>query len=245
VTGGGNRAGCRDLHQVPADGRGRHRRGCRRPPELRLEQSRNRIGRVPAGRIVAATLGDDVNLRDVEGRSALLLGKAKDNNGSCAIGPFLRFFDTTPCPAKTKFCPIAAEPELIAVPPEDIVSPSLTVPPAETVIVPAAFDNAPQQHARRGTEFHPSVAEHKDLSCVGYSVTGGYGYFGALLGSVDTGAAASRDAESSASPISLMPPSTFSLPFNVFMIENTRLRQLQKRRPDRWNDGQLYSGTWP
>ena len=42
---------------------------------------------------VGAALGNDVNLRDFEGRSALLLGKAKDNNASCAIGPFIRLFD--------------------------------------------------------------------------------------------------------------------------------------------------------
>ena len=45
------------------------------------------------GRIKGATLGNDVNLRDVEGRSALLLGKAKDNNAAAAIGPFIRLLD--------------------------------------------------------------------------------------------------------------------------------------------------------
>ncbi|MCX5496284.1 fumarylacetoacetate hydrolase family protein [Kaistia dalseonensis] len=48
-----------------------------------------------SGKIVGATLGNDVNLRDVEGRSALLLSKAKDNNASASIGPMIRLFSET------------------------------------------------------------------------------------------------------------------------------------------------------
>ncbi|HEX6793503.1 MAG TPA: fumarylacetoacetate hydrolase family protein [Casimicrobiaceae bacterium] len=67
---------------------GIHRRSTWNNPEPEIVLAVN-----ARGESVGASLGNDVNLRDFEGRSALLLGRAKDNNASCAIGPFIRLFD--------------------------------------------------------------------------------------------------------------------------------------------------------
>ena len=86
-----------------ADVVGRFRRRRRHPGQQRVEQPRAQVALVvtSGGDIIGATLGNYVSLRDVKGRSALLLGKAKDNNASASLGPFIRLFDWDHSPSPT------------------------------------------------------------------------------------------------------------------------------------------------
>ena len=98
VSGGRHRPGRRDLHQGAADVRGRHRHGCRAASEIDLEQSRarGRAGRRPRRpRSSARRSATTSTCATSRAARRCCCRKAKDNNASCAIGPFMRFFDAT------------------------------------------------------------------------------------------------------------------------------------------------------
>ena len=98
ISGGGHRSGRRNLHQGPAHGRGRHRLPDRHPPGQLLEQPRAGAGRrrrQPTEKSRAPPSATTSICAISKGRSALLLGKSKDNNASTALGPFIRLLDDT------------------------------------------------------------------------------------------------------------------------------------------------------